>query len=452
MFASLILAALLPAGKVQPVAELGQSLLADGSPVLWTDCRWCVADDADNVYLPGGLVVPAGQTKAVRMGKPVDGHLLFDGVTMYEWSRGDIALYELRKVKGGFERTGLRWAWNEWEGEPCVAPARPGPRWKAKAKVVVLMPKSSRVVGWTADGTSMGTLVDYSKETWRGQATGICLEPETGDVLLCTRWETQRIFRFDAEGREVREENRWPQHAYALRLATERGRVWGLAEGATRLGVDSQSAVSFADNSTETYGIAWGGRGYWLATTQGAQYFPATDPQRCACRVGGLAGVTALAAAKGRVLAAAGVRLIQLWLDDVPDERYSSTMYLTLGNRWSGRVTGIDVDGAKFVLHDSESGENWVYDPEVTHWVFRDRKMFKTDRPVKAVANEVRLSDGRRVKAEDERIVLRASDGRIIASIPERATAIAASGRWLLAYVPARAAIRRYDLETLTAN
>lgn len=454
MLASLVAATLCSAGHVSVPAELGQSSLADGSPVTWTDCRWCVADEVHNVYLPGGLVVPAGQTRPVRLAKPADGHLLFDGVTMFEWNRADIALYELRKVVGGFERTGRRWAWHEWEGVPCVAPARPGSGWKAKAKVLVLLPKASRVVGWTADGASPDTLVDFSGEVWRGQATGICLEPASGDVLLCTRWETRRIFRFDATGREVREESRWPLQAYALRLATERGRVWALAVGAARLGVDSRSneLSSFGDFSSETYGIAWGGRGYWLATTQGAQYFPATDPGRCACRVGGLAGVTAICAAKGRVLAAAGVRLFQLWLDDDPDERLSSNCDLTFANRWTGRVEAIEARDARFAMRDAESGECWVYDPEVTQWVFRDRKMTRTNRAVTGVASEVCLEDGCRVRAEAERIVFCASDGRCLGSIPERATALAVSGHWLLAYVPARCAVHRYDLNRLARS
>lgn len=100
-------------------------------------------------------------------------------------------------------------------------------------------------------------------------------------------------------------------------------------------------------------------------------------------------------------------------------------------------------------MHDAESGENWVYDPEVTQWVFRDRKMFRTEQSVTAVAGEVRLSDDCRAYAEAERIVVRAPDGRCFASIPERATALAASGSWLLAYVPARCAISRYDLNEL---
>ena len=156
--------------------------------------------------------------------------------------------------------------------------------------------------------------------------------------------------------------------------------------------------------------------------------------------------MTAFAVAKGRVLVAMGSRLIVLWLDDKPDERFSSEMSLSFANRWNGKVTGIDTIDAQFVLHDSVSGENWVYDPEVTQWVFRDRRMFKTSRLVLSVATETRLGNGKAVAGPDA-ITIFSKSGKTLGTIPVKATALASSGRWLLAYVPEACAIYKYKLE-----
>lgn len=429
----------------QMAGMLGQSGGVDGVFVDWCVCGWCTSDAAANVYLPGGLMVRAGTTVPMRMERPVRGALLFDGNQMFEWYRQDLTLYGLDAVPGGFARDGRTWKLPSWESVPAIAPKGVVKGAAGRFRVVALDPKRSQVVGWKDNGMFVGTVVDFSKESWAGQATGVAFDPQSGDILLCTRWEVRKVFRFDADGREVREKGKWPASAFAIRIVNERGRLWGVGNNANQFGrkLRDDEVRSFGEFAHEVYGIAWGGNGYWLATTQGAQYYPAADPQRCQRRIGGMPGVTALAVAKGRVLAVAGVRMFDLWLDDHADERLSSDMTLTFANRWSGRVTGIDVDGEKFVMHDAESGENWTYDPAVTQWAMRDRRMFKSDASVAATAAETQLGKGRAV-AEATEIVVYSADGRRLATIPEKATALASAGRWLLAYVPAKAAILKY--------
>ena len=427
---------------------LGQSGGADGVFVTWCSCDWCTADADSNVYLPGGLWVKAGTVVPEKLAHPVDGALRFDGAAMFEWHRGDMTLYALKKISGGFERTGRSWRFPRWECVPAIAPARLAKGLAARAKVVALDPQASQVLGWTAAGEALGPLIDFSGERWAGQATGVTFDPDTGDVLICTRWEIRKVFRYGADGRLIgTARHGQTTTVFGVNLATERGRIWALSGGAHRLDArdETDGPQSFGDVANVVRDIAWGGKGYWLATTQGAQYYPQVDPQRCAKRLGGLPSVTALAVAEGRVMAVDGVRLLLFWLDDTADERLSSDGYLSFANRWEGRVTAIDTDGPRFVMHDEKSGENWVFDPTVTQWVFRDRKMFKTDRPVHAVATETRLGKGRAVAEADE-IVIYSAAGKRLAAIPEKATALASEGRWLLAYVPDKSAILKYRI------
>ena len=204
-------------------------------------------------------------------------------------------------------------------------------------------------------------------------------------------------------------------------------------------------AKRFDDRSYETFGLAWGGKGYWLATSQGMQYFPSVDPKVCRKRIGGLAGVTALAVCKGRVLAVSGYRMHVMWLDDRADEPFESDMDALVGNRWRGVADGIDVADGKFYIRERESGETWCFDPEVTQWVFREKRMFRCDRPVAAEARRAQVAGGVAV-AEPDMIVVYGPNGARLCAIPERATAVSAEGRWLIAYVPEKAAVVKYRI------
>ena len=392
-------------------------------------------------------MVPAGKTSPVRLEQPAKGQVLSDGKDMFEWSCDDLALYSLSRTDRGFERGKRMCRLPCWRCCVAIAPAGLTQGLARTVRFAALDPQAARVLGWSADGTELGPVVDVSRYDWGNQTTGIAFDAESGDLLVSTRWEVRRVFRFGLGGREVCVDGHWPSRTFAQNLTAERGRTWALSGNASSLGtVGARGVSSFGDFSDVVQGIAWGGEGYWLATSQGAQYFPAADPVRCLRRIGGLTGVTSLAIARGRVLVAAGPRLIVLWLDDLPDERFSSGKYETFANRWNGNVTAIDVEGATFILHDSNSGENWVFDPEVTQWFSRARRMFKTSRPVSSVATEARLGSGKAVAGPDA-ITIFSKSGKALGTIPVKATALASSGRWLLAYVPEACAIYKYKIK-----
>lgn len=427
---------------------LGQSGAGEGKFIPWTGASWCTGDADSNVYLPGGWMLPRGETTPVRRKVP-DGMLLFDGRTMYVWqrSRKQMSLSELKVVPEGLAKDGQQWTWSEWEWIPAVAPDGLARGVAERAKVVALDAKRGHVVGWRADGKSLGAVIDFSGESWARSACGVSFDPASGDVLVSTKWEVRKVFRFGKDGREVRKEGIWPASAYGGSLACERGRVWALGGFATPIGmlISDAKAGSFGSRAYLAGGIAWGGSGYWLATTQGVQYYPSTDPKTCRKRIGGLTGVTALALCRGRVLAVSGFKMHVMWLDDLADEPFKSDMHDIVGNRWRGEADGIDVEDGKFYIRDRESGETWCFDPEVTQWAFRAKRMFRCDHRVSADRRRAKMMGGVAVAEKDE-IVVYGPDGRRECAIPERATSLAAEGCWLIAYVPGKSAILKYRI------
>ena len=72
------------AARLVPDGILGQSGTRD-DPVEWTDCRYCAADGAGNVYFPGGWRLARGDAAPKRMSKTVPGELVSDGESVYSW-------------------------------------------------------------------------------------------------------------------------------------------------------------------------------------------------------------------------------------------------------------------------------------------------------------------------------------------------------------------------------
>jgi hypothetical protein len=90
-----------------------------------------------------------------------------------------------------------------------------------------------------------------------------------------------------------------------------------------------------------------------------------------------------------------------------------------------------------------------VFDPRVTEWVFRAKRMY--DEPGGTVVGDgrrVRLAGGYEAVAEEDAIVLRriGADGKAeeVCRVPARATHLAGEGEWLVAYEPSRKALVRY--------
>jgi hypothetical protein len=207
--------------------------------------------------------------------------------------------------------------------------------------------------------------------------------------------------------------------------------------------------LCFGVAANEVKGLARAAGGWWVATTQGAQFYSDGGSVRASTavrRFGGLDGVTALGLSGGRILAASGCRIRGLWLDDRRDEPFDGDISWCAFGKWDGAVesVGSRPDGG-FAFTWRKGGESaaWMFEPRYTEWKDRALRLRSVDvaggaqRP----AREDRIG-GYRVVAEPKEIVLY-DDGRRVFAYPVAASAIAAEGRWLIAYVPELKAILR---------
>ena len=189
--------------------------------------------------------------------------------------------------------------------------------------------------------------------------------------------------------------------------------------------------------------------GYFLATTQGGQFYSKKNLDRCSYRIGGLCSVSAMAASEGCLLVCSGHRLLNFWIDDLPDEIITSSETDHVAEKWDEIIDGIEVRDGVFYLNESRHKQVFAYDPRVTEWVFRDRRLRKVEN-VKVCSNnrKVRIGRNHAVWAKEEGLCLyeRGDDGMIrsIATFPFRATHLAVSGIWLFAYVPEAKAVLRF--------
>ena len=446
-----MVAAAIAAPRLVPDGILGQSEQR-ADPVEWTACRHCVADADGNVHLPGGWRVPASGGAPERMPRRVKGVLMTDGRDIYSWRAEHCALKRLAVGRDGLSETPFAFKPDNWKHRLFLSPAGCTRGFAAKAKLVALDVEKREVRGWDADGKSVGRLFAYGGAVERPELVrSVAVHPETGDLLLGSYWPECKVHRFDVEGRE-RVDQVWPFRAMAEDFALADGRVFAVGERAYELS-DKFGARSFGVNSGATYGVARGKGGWWLATSQGAQFYSDAAVRSGAAasrRIGALDGVTALGISRGRVVLAMGYSIHSLWLDDLRHEPLSSDRgWCSLG-KWAGAVRSIETppDGT-FVLRwsDGKSSAAWQFDPRITEWVHRKRRLHSVDGglPDPRPANEA-VVGGLRAVAEKGEIVL--YDGsRRVCSYKVAATALAAEGRWLVAYVPALKGLVRFRLE-----
>ena len=423
--------------------------------VPWAACRYCVSDGAGNVYLPDGLRIPAGRKNPERMAKSVKGALMTDGLDMYSWRAEHCMLRRLTVSSDGLAETSFAFRPDSWKQKLFLAPAGCAKGFAAKAKLFALDMEKREVRGWDANAKPVGRLLDYSKLLSRPELVrSVAVHPETGDLLLGVYWPECKVHRFNVDGVE-RIDEVWPFKTMAESFALADGRVFATGERACEL-ADKFGAMSFGVLSGETYGVARVAGGWWLATSQGAQFY--TDAAvrsggAATRRIGGLVGVTALGLSGGRILVASGYVIGSAWLDDHHDEPLASDRTWCSLGKWAGAVNSVETaDDGSFLLHwsDGKTRASWQFDPRITAWKDRKKRLHPIpDEEGKALlpANEARVC-GLRAVAELREIVLYAADGHRTGSFPIAATALAAEGRWLVAYVPDLKAIARFRVET----
>lgn len=433
---------------------IGQSQDLESDPIPWTDCPWCVTDGEGAVHFPGGWKMPSGGGDVVRETNSVPGFVFSDG-------EGHLFYFYDRRAELGLViagPTGLSKGRElsrlyHWDFRLHAAPASCRAGFAADGRRFFALDRKRREVhAWTENGEDAGVAFSFAgrKEPF----VSLAVHPQGGDLLLGTGWPENKICRFRSDGTEVKNPF-WPASGYALALATSGGRVWVLGSDAALL--PESKAVSaqcrFGRFSNVVRALAETTDGYWLATSQGAQFYHKNGLGRCARRVGGLAGVGALALHDGRVLVGAGYRMLNFWLDDLPDDPISSDDNWRVAKKWNERIDLIEVRDDVFYLRDATAGGVTAFDPRVTEWVFRAKRQYDVkDFSFRAKVDRVRFGlrrDYAAVAAEDGiRLYHHEASGenRLVQTVPVQATALAGEGEWLVAYEPARKAVVRYRL------
>ena len=443
---------LLAAARLVVSGSIGQS--QDQEPIPWTDCAWCVADESGDVHLPGGWKVPSGTRRAVRETNAVPGTVLSDGEghLFYFYNRRA----ELGQVEVG--PTGLSKGCElarlyHWDLKLHVAPASCRVGFATGDRRFFALDRRARAVhAWTEDGGNAGVVFSFAER--KEPFVSMAIHPGSGDLLLGTGWPENTICRFRADGTEVKNPF-WPAKGYALSLGVSRSGIWVLGSDAMRLAESKARSAQcrFGQFANVVHALAETPDGYWLATSQGAQFYHRNDLSRCAWRVGGVTGVGALALHEGRVLAGAGYRMLNFWLDDQAGDVISSDDTWRVAKKWNEKIDLIEVRDDVFHLRDATSGGVTAFDPRVTEWVFRARRQYdETDFTFSARTDRVLLGRARAYEAvagpDGIRLCHLDPNGgrRLVQTIPAKATALAAEGAWLVAYEPARKAIVRYRL------
>ena len=372
-------------------ALIGQSQKPGTEPIPWSDCAWCVSDTNDTVYLPGGWRIRAGRRAAEKMSATVPGRLYSDGTSLYAWTAGNGTMTRVKPTDDGLVAAGQAFRSPKWNVLFAFAPEGCRSGFAADGRFFAYEKDVKRVVAYGADGTCAGEVLDVGALKLKTDVTAIAIHPQSGDLIVQTYYPACQVRRFRRDGTEVKS-GVWPQGMFAAGFTYVRGELWGFRTGAwpvrDRLG--GAAACPGGGEASETRGVAWGGDGWWLATTQGALFYSGQDPKRCIRRIGGVTGVTAFAVSpKGEIIASAGNQVLAFWLDDGPDDapHSRSGWEWSLGGRWAqDHVSSISFRDGLFFLREDREPATWALNSDVTQWVFRSRRMYKTNEVFTATA------------------------------------------------------------------
>ncbi|MBR6586736.1 MAG: hypothetical protein IKK82_04870 [Kiritimatiellae bacterium] len=429
---------------------IGQSA-GDGASIPWIDCEWVVADKQRDVHFPGGVIFRQASGKVERIKSDVAGTIVSDGegnlfavrpqngaVAAVEVGCGAISSGQTLFRTGGKNRV------------LHVAPQSCRKGFAANGRFFVLDKREKKVYGWTVSGEALGVVLDASVCSNRLESVAVC--PSTGDILLGSGWPQCVVRRFSPMGKE-QIDGLWPRRLAAGALQNLGGETWALQMGAIRVGrtLSQDEKLSLGCFSIQTRGVAFDGRGYWLATSQGAQRFLPDAPKTCLRRLGGMRDVTALAVAAGEVFAFSRWRILHFWLDDRADDAMTSDMNWGIAKTWAESVSGVDVKNGKLYIKERKSGRVIFLDPKITAYSDRAKRQYDVQGvEVCSTGKTALLGDSHEVRATPSGIELyrRNGDGDcvFVERTMEIASCVASEGNWLVAFIPKRNAIYRYRL------
>lgn len=423
--AALALVAHVASGEWVPMGELGQSGTAEGEKMAELSLR--VASDGDgNVIFSSQWYATAKDTKVRRLSKTVPGTLFSDGKNLYSVFLWSSKARPVRFKAGALEFAGDVIALADMKGSAAnfaVAPYGCTKGFCAKAKFAVLDKASCRVLGFAADGTPLGALLDYSAHAKAKLVTAVGFMAETGDLLLTTYYPEDCARRFAVDGTEVLGPM-WPSKTPGT-YAVADGKTWVVSSLAVEM-LPSGAGRKIGFKAHGMNSIAASGGKFWLGTAQGALLFDPRHPEECITRVGGPGEVDALFLADGMVFAFVGPRICCYWLDDLPDEPLSSDdlnwMWRIGGSLYSGKVVALERQGDEVVLDFEDKGvrKKFAFGWRQVLWMKRSLRMRKADdREVVPAARPADMPQG-------------------------DYTAFSVDGEWMVAYSPSRKAICKF--------
>ena len=445
-------------------------LVADGvlgqsgsrqTPVKFSDCALCVNDAFGNVILTGGWRIPAGggqPVKSALLKSP--GLYIGDGHDIWHWNAGSQWMKRLKSTAEGLVESDEAYHLAGVGTERVfLAPHGLDKGFAGKGRFFVFDRRKRDVLVWVPAANRLESVFPYgSRAESPDKVRTAALHPLTGDLLLAYDWPLSCVRRYSVAGEEFVSAT-WPARVLAQSLALADGRVFAVGYSARELS-DSLGGLNFGVDCANVSGIARGKDGWWLGTTQGAQFYPdvmiGKPGEPAALRVGGLVGVDAIGLSGGRILVCQGHRIQSMWLDDRRYEPLASDRQWMRGFDVSdGRVTSVEgVDGGAFLYSYEQKGktEVWRFDPravwygERSHRIFRVRDGSRPNRPV----NEATVG-GYRAVAEDG--TLKLFDGSMCIWFRNvGATLLAGEGDRLVAYVPEIAGILRFRLKGAPAR
>ena len=438
------------ASHLEFVGVIGQSS-GEGASIPWMDCEWVAADKRGDVHFPNGVVVRKNSGKVERIKSDGVGTVVSDGegnLFAVSPNDGSVAAVEVNHDEMRIERTLFRTG-----GKNCVlhvAPESCRKGFAASGRFFALDKREKKVRGWTAEGESLGVVLDASSCSNRLDSVAVC--PSSGDILLGCGWPQCIVRRFLPTGEE-RIDGAWPRQLAASALQNCGGETWAAQMGAARVGrtLSRDERLALGCFSSLTRGIAFDGLGYWLATSQGAQRFSPDAPGVCLRRIGGMRGVTALAVADGEVFAFSGWRILHFWIDDGADDAMSSDMNWGIAKTWAESVSGVDVRDGKLYIKEQKSGRVIFLDPKITAYSDRAKRQYDVQGvDVRSIGKTASLGDSHAVRATPSGIELYrrngAGDYALVERTKEIASCVASEGDWLFAFIPNRNAIYKYRL------
>jgi hypothetical protein len=381
--AALVLAASAMAGAGQATLKyngvLGQSQEGGAAPIPYMATVGVVQDGGGAIWTGGGATLTAlnwqddklvvKRTVSAPMGLNPAGHLMTDGKLVY-FESWDGAVYSVDPSQSDSKPVKF-----------CQAPADSRTLTMALATLSNGFAKKDRlfalsgatVRGISADGVDDGVVLNLPPlPTGTPYYSTIGIEPTSGDILVGGYYPDVNIYRYSADGSQVKDGG-WPRGGFAVAIANVGGTPWNIQAG----GGAQSLPTPLSPTSVETVERDWthyaGGLvrdkagAYWLATSQGLCHFD-EHGKALHQRIGGLPDVGIVAVNSDGVLIAitdGGGRAVRLSLDDDPNASFTSN-----GNEpwrvaanWSGRATGIAVDGSTFLVLDSQAKQIWRFDP-----------------------------------------------------------------------------------------